>query len=88
MGSEDKAYFGRQKQLEKTFTKVDQKIKACHNLHTWKMLFRSGVPDSHKRRLLLAYFDITPESAIRNYEVVKEQAGASFLSMCEVSRVA
>jgi hypothetical protein len=50
-------------------------MKDCTDFHGWKKLFRSGIPDVYKREVLLGFFNFTPESAERTYEVVKEQAG-------------
>jgi hypothetical protein len=47
-------------------------MEACKDFHGWKELFRSGVSDVYKREALLGFFNLTPESAERTYDIIKE----------------
>lgn len=74
MGNEAKEYFGRQKALAQGVSDSDfkNKMEACKDFHGWKELFRSGVSDVYKREALLGFFNLTPESAERTYDIIKE----------------
>lgn len=44
-----------------------------------KELFRYGIPDSHKRRIIQRYFKLNPKQCNYDYEAVKNSAGKEFL---------
>lgn len=54
------------------------KIDSCgdpalpENKKNWKALFRAGIPDQHKRQVILFYFGLTQLEAKKTYELVKE----------------
>ena len=57
------------------------------NYCKWEKTLRSGVPDQHKRQMLLFFFGITQIDAQQRYTVAQEQAGSELVEACKKVRI-
>ena len=82
-----KTHVGIQKAIEKnqlkrlkTYSKLKYDVK--------KELIREGIPDSHKRDVILAMFDLDPRRCFFDYQAIKESMSQEFLNYTDQVRMA